>query len=93
MPDRSRASFDLEKAAAERRLLRRDAGTLASDAGVASRELSTHLQGQLVAVHPAYDPLFDGFAAPDVRGNPAARTEWAVAADEASRRRPRSGSG
>ena len=41
-------------------------------------ELSTHLQGQLVAVHPAYDELFDGFsAAPEVRGKPAARTEWA----------------
>ena len=25
-------------------------------------ELSTHLQGQLVAVHPAYDKAFDGFA-------------------------------
>ncbi|KNH05355.1 Inosose isomerase [Candidatus Burkholderia brachyanthoides] len=42
-------------------------------------ELSTHLQGQLVAVHPAYDTLFDGFAAPHVRGHPAVRTEWAVA--------------
>jgi sugar phosphate isomerase/epimerase len=41
-------------------------------------ELSTHLQGQLVAVHPAYDLAFDGFAAPAVRGNPAARAEWAV---------------
>jgi sugar phosphate isomerase/epimerase len=41
-------------------------------------ELSTHLQGQLVAVHPAYDTLFDGFAAPSVRGNPAARQQWAV---------------
>ncbi|BFG74273.1 sugar phosphate isomerase/epimerase [Paraburkholderia terrae] len=49
-----------------------------TDAGVAITELSTHLQGQLVAVHPAYDVLFDGFAAPHVRGNPAARTEWAV---------------
>ena len=41
-------------------------------------ELSTHLQGQLVAVHPAYDIAFDGFAAEDVRGNPKARQEWAV---------------
>jgi sugar phosphate isomerase/epimerase len=41
-------------------------------------ELSTHLQGQLVAVHPAYDTAFDGFAAPEVRGNPAARQAWAV---------------
>jgi sugar phosphate isomerase/epimerase len=40
--------------------------------------LSTHLQGQLVAVHPAYDIAFDGFAAPEVRGNPQARQEWAV---------------
>ena len=46
--------------------------------GVAPTELSTHLQGQLVAVHPAYDSLFDGFAAPEVRGNPAARQAWAV---------------
>ena len=38
----------------------------------------THLQGQLVAVHPAYDTAFDGFAAPEVRGNPKARQEWAV---------------
>jgi len=41
-------------------------------------ELSTHLQGQLVAVHPVYDIAFDGFAAEDVRGNPKARQEWAV---------------
>ena len=41
-------------------------------------ELSTHLQGQLVAVHPAYDELFDGFAAKEVRGNPKARTDWAT---------------
>ncbi len=46
--------------------------------GLAITELATHLQGQLVAVHPAYDTLFDAFAAPAVRGNPAARTEWAI---------------
>ncbi|WP_424974978.1 sugar phosphate isomerase/epimerase family protein [Dinoroseobacter sp. S124A] len=46
--------------------------------GVAVTELSTHLQGQLVAVHPAYDTAFDGFAAEEVRGNPAARQAWAV---------------
>jgi sugar phosphate isomerase/epimerase len=51
---------------------------IVTDAGVQITELSTHLQGQLVAVHPAYDVLFDGFAAPHVRGNPAARTEWAI---------------
>lgn len=52
-------------------------GTLAEH-GLKVTELSTHLQGQLVAVHPAYDALFDGFAAPQVRGNPAARQQWAI---------------
>jgi sugar phosphate isomerase/epimerase len=51
---------------------------ICQDAGVAITELSTHLQGQLVAVHPAYDQLFDGFAPAAVHNNPKARTEWAV---------------
>jgi sugar phosphate isomerase/epimerase len=46
--------------------------------GLAITELSTHLQGQLVAVHPAYDVLFDGFAPPPLRGRPQARQAWAV---------------
>src|SRR5690606_2403586 len=46
--------------------------------GVGVTELSTHLQGQLVAVHPAYDAGFDAFAPDSVRGNPSARQEWAV---------------
>ncbi len=47
--------------------------------GVEITELSTHLEGQLVAVHPAYDELFDGFAPAALRGKPAARAEWATA--------------
>lgn len=46
--------------------------------GVCITELSTHLEGQLVAVHPAYDKLFDAFAPKQVHGKPRARTEWAV---------------
>lgn len=46
--------------------------------GLQISELSTHLQGQLVAVHPAYDILFDAFAPEKLRGNSKARTEWAV---------------
>ncbi|MBD3242847.1 MAG: TIM barrel protein [Chitinivibrionales bacterium] len=46
--------------------------------GLAITELASHLQGQLVAVHPAFDVMFDAFAAESVRGNPQARTEWAV---------------
>jgi sugar phosphate isomerase/epimerase len=41
-------------------------------------ELSSHLQGQLVAVHPAYDTLFDGFAPAHVHNNPKKRQEWAT---------------
>ncbi len=48
-----------------------------ADQGVEPTELSSHLQGQLVAVHPCYDELFDGFADPAVRGKPKARQEWA----------------
>jgi len=51
---------------------------LVNECGLEITELSTHLQGQLVAVHPAYDNLFDGFAPEAVRNNSKARTEWAV---------------
>ena len=51
---------------------------LVNECGLEISELSTHLQGQLVAVHPAYDTLFDAFAPDAVKGNPKARTEWAV---------------
>jgi len=70
--------IDLEQAAASQTYCDDWLG-VAADAGVSVTELATHLQGQLVAVHPAYDLLFDGFAAPHVRGNPQARTEWAIA--------------
>jgi sugar phosphate isomerase/epimerase len=69
--------FDLTKASESQDYADEVKG-IAARHGLAITELSTHLQGQLVAVHPAYDAAFDGFAAPEVRGNPAARTEWAV---------------
>lgn len=69
--------FDLRQAAESRDYCDELKGRLA-DAGVALTELSTHLQGQLVAVHPAYDAAFDGFAPHEVRGNPSARQKWAV---------------
>lgn len=49
-----------------------------AQAGLQITEISTHLQGQLVAVHPAYDQMFDGFAPESLRNNPPARTEWAI---------------
>ena len=69
--------IDLGKAAASKTYCDEFKGVAAAN-GVEVTELATHLQGQLVAVHPAYDEAFDGFAAPDVRGNPKARQAWAV---------------
>jgi len=69
--------FDLARAAESQTYCDEISGML-SEKGLAITELSTHLQGQLVAVHPAYDAQFDAFAAPHVRGNPAARQAWAV---------------
>ncbi|TIL87560.1 MAG: sugar phosphate isomerase/epimerase, partial [Mesorhizobium sp.] len=69
--------FDLEKAASSQAYCDEVKG-ICSDAGVEITELSTHLQGQLVAVHPAYDAQFDGFAPPAVHNNPKARQQWAV---------------
>jgi len=69
--------IDLDKAAQSRDYCDEFKG-VAEKNGVQVTELSTHLQGQLVAVHPAYDEAFDGFAAPEVRGNPAMRQKWAV---------------
>ncbi len=47
------------------------------ETGVKITELATHLQGQLVAVHPAYDVMFDGFAPKEVHGKPKERQKWA----------------
>lgn len=69
--------FDLDRAADSQTYCDEVAG-ICAEAGVSITELSTHLQGQLVAVHPAHDAAFDGFAPPALRGNSAARTEWAV---------------
>ncbi|MGH9573500.1 MAG: sugar phosphate isomerase/epimerase family protein [Candidatus Acidiferrales bacterium] len=69
--------FDLKKASESKAYCDDLRGMLQKN-GVEVTELSTHLQGQLVAVHPAYDSLFDGFAVESVRGNPKARQKWAT---------------
>ena len=70
--------IDLDKAARSKDYCDEFKGK-ARENGVEVTELSTHLQGQLVAVHPAYDIAFDGFAHPSVHGDPKARQEWATA--------------
>jgi sugar phosphate isomerase/epimerase len=77
IPTQDPAIFDLARAAESLTYCDEVRGVLAP-LGLEITELSTHLQGQLVAVHPAYDLLFDGFAPPLVRGNPSARQQWAV---------------
>ncbi len=66
------------KNAAESKTYADELKGLINECGLDITELSTHLQGQLVAVNPAYDVLFDGFAPEKFRNNPKARTEWAV---------------
>lgn len=69
--------INLEKLAASKDYADEIKG-VAREAGVEITELSSHLQGQLVAVHPAYDQMFDSFAPKSYHNNPKARTEWAV---------------
>ena len=69
--------FDLKRAAESKTYCDEVQGTVARH-GLQVTELSTHLQGQLVAVHPAYDSMFDGFAPEQVRGNRTARQAWAA---------------
>ncbi len=69
--------IDLTRAGESKSYCDEIAGTVTRH-GLVISELSTHLQGQLVASHPAYDTMFDGFSPERVHGNPKARQAWAV---------------
>ena len=69
--------IDIDKAAKSKTYCDELKGT-AAKYGLEITELSSHITGQLVAVHPAYDTLSDGFAPKEVHGNPKARQKWAV---------------
>lgn len=69
--------IDLKKAAESKTYCDELKGKI-STFGLEITELATHLQGQLVAVHPAYDKQFDAFAPEEVHGKPKARQKWAV---------------
>ncbi|WP_337841290.1 sugar phosphate isomerase/epimerase family protein [Rheinheimera sp.] len=77
VPTNDPAFFDLEQAANSQAYCD-EMKAACAEHGIAITELSTHLQGQLVAVHPAYNELFDNFAPEALRGKPAERTEWAI---------------
>lgn len=69
--------IDLQKAGESKTYAQEIQGKV-KDCGLEITELSSHLQGQLVAVHPAYDSMFDAFAPAEVHGDPKARAAWAV---------------
>ena len=69
--------IDLQKCA-ESKTYADELKGLINECGLEITELSTHLQGQLIAVNPAYDKLFDAFAPEQSRNNSKARTEWAI---------------
>ena len=77
MPTTDSRCIDLQKAA-ESKTYADELKGLINDCGLEITELSTHLQGQLIAVHPAYDNLFDSFAPEAYRKNPKERTAWAT---------------
>ncbi len=77
IPSWDKRLFDLEKAAESTDYCDQVKATLAKH-GLELTELAAHLQGQLVAVHPVYDEVFDGFAPPELRGKPDERQKWAV---------------
>ena len=77
MPTLDDRFIDLQKAA-ESKTYADELKGLVNESGLEITELSTHLQGQLVAVNPVYDSLFDSFAPEKYRNNPKARQEWAV---------------
>jgi sugar phosphate isomerase/epimerase len=77
IPSWDRRLFDLKRAAESKTYCDEILG-LAAEAGVAVTELSTHLQGQLVASHPAFDTLLDSLAPQELAGNVKARQAWAI---------------
>ncbi|MEO7216023.1 sugar phosphate isomerase/epimerase [Mucilaginibacter sp.] len=77
LPTNDARFIDLQKAA-ESKTYADEIKGIVNAAGLEITELSTHLQGQLVAVNPAYDSLFDAFAPDAVKNNPGERQKWAV---------------
>ncbi len=77
MPTNNASFIDL-KLASESKTYADDLKGKVNSYGLQITELSTHLQGQLVAVNPAYDTLFDAFAPEQYRNNPSARKGWAI---------------
>jgi sugar phosphate isomerase/epimerase len=89
IPSWDRRLFDLQSAAESQDYCDQVLG-IVGQAGLELTELSTHLQGQLVATHPAYDAAFADFAPANLAQDAKGRQAWAVQqlrwAAQASRR-------
>ena len=68
-------TINLEEAAASKTYCDDYRGQLA-DIGLQPTDLAGYLQGQVLAVHPAYEVMFEAFHPPGLRGNE--RTDWAA---------------
>lgn len=77
IPSWDKRCIDLQKAA-ESKTYADEIKGIVQAAGLQITELTSHLQGQLVATHSAYDSNFDAFAPKEVHGNSMERTKWAV---------------
>ena len=69
--------IDLKLAAESQTYVDEYKGKLAAH-GLVVTELASHLQGQLVALHPSFNHPADSFAPRAVHGNADARQKWAV---------------
>ncbi|MBD1584475.1 sugar phosphate isomerase/epimerase family protein [Pseudoalteromonas sp. S16_S37] len=78
IPSWDKRIFDLELAYESNDYCQQVQGIL-HEAGLEICELSTHLQGQLIAVHPSYNQQLDAFAPKQVRARPQERFQWATA--------------
>lgn len=76
IPTNEPSLIDIKKAAESKAYCDEIKG-IVENAGLEITKFSTHIQGQLIAVHPAYDKLFDSFAPKTYRNNPKARQKWA----------------
>ena len=67
--------IDLQKAADSKDYCDELKGKVAEH-GLEITELASHLQGQMVAVHPAYDAMYNGFAPQQAHNDRRAKMEW-----------------
>jgi sugar phosphate isomerase/epimerase len=77
LPSNDARFLDLKRAAESKSYCEDLLGTLHKH-NLSLTEISTHLQGQLVAVHPAFDKLFAGFGPQELRDRPKERQQWAT---------------